>query len=125
MRVVAPPRPAGLSGVPPAQPHGFSELVHAPTRLSLLSLLSATDRIEFGLLRDALELSDSALSKQLSILEQAGLVALERDGIGRGKRVRVRMTDSGRRTFDDHVAALQAIVRRGATGTPRWSTSPG
>lgn len=121
--MVAPTRPSGLSAVPPVQPPGFSELVHAPTRLSLLSLLSATDRIEFGLLRDGLALSDSALSKQLGILEEAGLVALERDGVGRGKRVRVRMTDSGRRTFDDHVAALQAIVRRGAPGPPSQSTS--
>lgn len=111
--------------MPPVQPPGFSELVHAPTRLSLLSLLSATDRIEFGLLRDALELSDSALSKQLGTLEEAGLVVLEREGVGRGKKVRVRMTDSGRRTFDDHVAALQVIVRRGAPDTPGQSTSPG
>lgn len=98
--------------------------MHAPTRLSLLSLLSATDRIEFGLLRDALDMSDSALSKQLATLEEAGLVALERDGVGRGKRVRVRMTEDGRLTFDGHVAALRAIVRRGA-GMPWGSAAPG
>lgn len=106
----------------PEQPPGFSELVHAPTRLSLLSMLSATSWIEFGLLRDALSMTDSALSKQLTTLEEAGLVVLKRDGVGRGKRLRVRLTAAGRSAFDAHVAALRAIVNRSENP---WWTEPG
>lgn len=102
----------------PAQPDGFNELIHAPTRLSLMSLLSASNWMEFGLLRDTMELTDSALSKQLATLEDAGLVVLARDGVGRGKRVRVRLTDDGRRAFDVHVAALRTIVERSTTWEP-------
>jgi DNA-binding transcriptional ArsR family regulator len=108
-RAVAEPPSTG-----PAQPPGFSDLIHAPTRLSLMSLLSASKWIEFGLLRDTMELTDSALSKQLATLEDAGLVVLARDGVGRGKRVRVRLSPEGRRAFDVHVAALQAIIARSA-----------
>ncbi|TCK22519.1 transcriptional regulator [Pseudonocardia endophytica] len=103
-----------MSGTP-AQPPGFNELIHAPTRLSLMSLLSASNWMEFGLLRDTMELTDSALSKQLGTLEDAGLVQLQRDGVGRGKRVRVRLTPQGRQAFDVHVGALRAIVERSAT----------
>jgi hypothetical protein len=42
---------------------GFDELIHAPTRLSIVSLLAATTWAEFGFVRDSLRLSDSALSK--------------------------------------------------------------
>ena len=96
----------------PAQPPGFSELIHAPTRLSLMSLLSATRWIEFGRLRTSLQLTDSALSKQVSTLEQAGLVVVHRNGVGRGKRMHLRLSPEGRVAFDAHVDALRAIVDR-------------
>lgn len=96
----------------PAQPPGFSELIHAPTRLSLMSLLSATRWIEFGRLRESLQLTDSALSKQITRLEQAGFVAVHRNGVGRGKRMHLRLTPDGRAAFEAHVEALRAIVDR-------------
>jgi hypothetical protein len=43
----------------------FDELIHPSTRLSIVALLTGADWAEFGFLRDQLELSDSALSKQL------------------------------------------------------------
>ena len=44
----------------------FDDLIHAPTRLSLVSLLAATEWADFQFLRDSAGLSDSALSKQLT-----------------------------------------------------------
>lgn len=102
----------------PAQPPGFNELIHAPTRLSLMSLLSATRWIEFGRLRKSLQLTDSALSKQITTLEQAGFVAVHRNGIGRGKRMHLRLTPEGRAAFEAHVAALRAIVERAPAEGP-------
>ncbi|WP_330301846.1 MULTISPECIES: transcriptional regulator [unclassified Streptomyces] len=85
----------------------FDELIHPSTRLSIVSLLAAADWADFGYLRDQLALSDSALSKQLSTLEQAGYVTVDRSI---RRRVRARLTTDGRAAFQGHVAALQAIV---------------
>jgi DNA-binding MarR family transcriptional regulator len=85
----------------------FDELIHPSTRLSIVSLLAAADWAEFSYLRGQLELSDSALSKQLSTLEEAGYVAVDRTD---RRRVRARLTPTGRTAFDGHVAALLAIV---------------
>ena len=63
-----------------------------------------------GRLRDQLELSDSALSKQLSTLEEAGYVSIDRPLRDRRRRVRARLTEAGRAAFEGHVAALQQIV---------------
>lgn len=94
----------------------FDELIHQSTRLSIMSLIAASDWAEFSFVRDALGLSDSALSKHLSALEEAGYLRLERVPAGRRRRVRVRLTHAGRRAFDGHVAALREIVgRSGAT----------
>jgi DNA-binding MarR family transcriptional regulator len=88
----------------------FDELIHPSTRLSLVALLSSTDWADFAYLRDRLGLSDSALSKQLATLEQAGYVSMQRPVTDHRRRVRARLTDAGRRAFDGHVAALQELI---------------
>ncbi|MFR9777283.1 winged helix-turn-helix domain-containing protein [Micromonospora sp. MS34] len=88
----------------------FDELIHAPTRLSLVSLLAATDWAEFRYLREQLGLSDSALSKQIGVLEQAGYVEVRKSFVGKRPRTSVRLSRRGRGAFDGHVAALQEIV---------------
>ena len=88
----------------------FDELIHPSTRLSIVALLAAADWAEFSFVRDQLELSDSALSKQLSTLEEAGYLEIERPVRDRRRRVRMRLTSTGRAAFAGHVAALRAIV---------------
>ncbi|MFE0861185.1 transcriptional regulator [Streptomyces rochei] len=91
-------------------PAGFDELIHPATRLSVVALLAATEWADFAFVRDSLSLSDSALSKQLHTLEEAGYLELRKEGGGRKRRTRVRLTDHGRAAFEGHVAALRAIV---------------
>ena len=96
----------------------FDEIIHPSTRLSIVALLASADWIDFAFVRDRLDLSDSALSKQFSTLERAGYVAVERPTTGRRRRVQVRLTGEGRRAFEGHVAALRAVV---ATSDPAMS----
>ncbi|AQA16053.1 MULTISPECIES: winged helix-turn-helix domain-containing protein [Streptomyces] len=88
----------------------FDELIHPSTRLSLVATLAAADWAEFAFLKDRLQLSDSALSKQLTTLEEAGYVATERRLSGSRRKVRARLTGTGRDAFNGHIAALRAIV---------------
>ena len=92
---------------------GFDDLIHAPTRLGLVSLLAASEWAEFRFLRDRLGLSDSALSKQLSTLEEAGYVEVRKAFVGKRPRTSARLTRRGRSAFAGHVRALQEIVSRG------------
>jgi DNA-binding MarR family transcriptional regulator len=94
---------------------GFDELIHPATRLSVVALLAAADWAEFAFIRDQLGLSDSALSKQLATLEEAGYVAIERPLSDRRRRVRARLTPLGHERYAGHVAALQEII----AGAPR------
>jgi DNA-binding MarR family transcriptional regulator len=88
----------------------FDELIHAPTRLAIVSLLAATQRADFKYVRDELGLSDSALSKQLSTLESAGYVEIRRTFIGKRPRTSASLSRAGRRAFDQHVAALLQLM---------------
>lgn len=88
----------------------FDELIHPGTRLSIVAVLAVADWTDFAFLKEQLDLSDSALSKQLSTLEDAGYVTLDRALSNGRRRVRAMLTDAGRAAFDGHVAALKAIV---------------
>jgi DNA-binding MarR family transcriptional regulator len=103
---------------PPVAPAPrFDELIHPSTRLTLVATLAAADWAEFGYLKERLGLSDSALSKQLTTLEDAGYVTTERRLAGARRKLRARLTPTGRTAFASHVAALQEIVAT-ATQTP-------
>jgi DNA-binding MarR family transcriptional regulator len=65
----------------------------------------------FSFLRDTIDTSDSALSKQLSALEEAGYIESRKDRAAR-RRTSVRLTDGGRRAFDAYLADLEALVAR-------------
>jgi DNA-binding MarR family transcriptional regulator len=89
---------------------GFDELIHPATRLAVVALLAAADWAEFAFIRDQLGLSDSALSKQLATLEEAGYITIERPVSERRRRVRARLTPLGRERYAGHVAALREII---------------
>ena len=88
----------------------FDELIHPSTRLSLVAVLASTDWADFAYLKDRLHLSDSALSKQLTTLESADYVTIDRRVTKGRRRVRAQLTETGRRAFEGHVAALRAVI---------------
>src|SRR6201994_4595270 len=89
----------------------FDELIHPSTRLSIVALLAAADWADFTFVRDRLELSDSALSKQLSTLEDAGYVEIDRPGRDRPRGARSWAPWRSRR---DGLGRRGRHVRRGA-----------
>jgi DNA-binding MarR family transcriptional regulator len=99
--------------------HRLQPVLHSPVRLSIVACLAAAEKAEFGFVRDTVEVSDSALSKQVSILEQAGFVKAKKGYVGKFPRTWLSLTAAGRRAFDAHLAALSAIA-----GSPRAEPRP-
>jgi DNA-binding MarR family transcriptional regulator len=90
--------------------HGLDAAIHAPNRLAICAYLSATDEAEFATLRKAIDVSDSVLSKQLSVLADAGYVDI-RKATSRGRvRTWVSLTSEGRSAFSTHLAALRELL---------------
>lgn len=89
---------------------GIDPLIHPPTRLQLVTTLSAVSEAEFATLRTVLEVSDSVLSKQVSALVDAGYLR-SRKGVHAGRRTTwVGLTEVGRRALRDHVAAVRRLI---------------
>ena len=93
--------------------HRLKGPLTSPVRLSIMAALTGVDDIEFGALRDAVEVSDSTLSKQLAALETDGYVQLRKGYVGKRPRTWVKATKPGRQAFEEHVAALRDLLRPG------------
>jgi DNA-binding MarR family transcriptional regulator len=68
------------------------------------------EEAEFQMLRDTVGISDSVLSKQITLLEEAGYVGVRKGAMNGRQRTWARLTGKGRRAFNEHVAALQKIA---------------
>lgn len=71
-----------------------------------------TKRIDFVSLRDLLDLTDGNLSRHIAVLEQAGLVAVEKGFEGKRTRTWVQATKAGRAALHDELAALRELLAR-------------
>ena len=85
-------------------------IIHAPNRLKICAMLTTVAEIEFKLLKEHLEISDSVLSKHLKALEEPCYIKLKkRSDLGR-QRTWVSLTSTGREAFNIHIDALKEIV---------------
>ena len=91
--------------------HGLDDLLGHAVRFSIAALLAAARQAEFSFVRDHVEVTDSMLSKQVSLLEQAGYVKVEKGHVGKRPRTWLSLTREGRRAFDRHLAALREIAQ--------------
>lgn len=107
------------------RPARVDPVIHPITRLSICGLLAASGTwVEFAALRDAVEISDSVLSKQSRTLEEAGYLEVRKGAVGRRPRTWFRLSTAGREAFAAHVAWLEHAAHgspepAGQSGTER------
>ncbi len=91
----------------------FDPVIHQPVRLQIMAALAnlgPRDQVDFGFLKQRLKLTDGNLGAHLGTLEEAGYIAVDKTFVARKPKTFVAPTTSGRRAFEDHVAALNAIL---------------
>lgn len=90
----------------------LDEIVHQRHRLGILTLAAESRRVEFGYLRESLELTAGNLSRHITVLAEAGLVEVDKGYDGKRPRTWVRITPPGRTALAAEMAALGALVRQ-------------
>lgn len=93
-----------------AAAQGLDPLLVDPTRLRIMALLGAAERVEFGVVIARTGLSDSALSKQAATLRDAGYLEIGKGRVAGRARTWFTLTPGGRRRLRAHIAALRAIA---------------
>lgn len=92
----------------------LNETIHQPVRLRIMAALvtlEPTVEVEFTYLRDLLDVTDGNLGAHLRKLEEAGYISVNKVFVERKPRTYVSATSEGRRVFQEHVAALESILK--------------
>ncbi len=89
---------------------GLDETVHQRHRLGILTITSRAGQADFGYLREALGLTPGNLSTHLTVLEEAGLVQVQKGYEGRRPRTWVSITRQGRAALAAEMAALAKLA---------------
>jgi DNA-binding MarR family transcriptional regulator len=90
--------------------HDLDDLLAHAVRFSIVALLAAASKVEFSFVRDEVEVTDSMLSKQISLLEEAGYIKVHKGFVGKRPRTWLSLTRDGRRVFERHLSALRDIA---------------
>jgi DNA-binding MarR family transcriptional regulator len=87
-------------------------LIHQPARLSIMAALAAAKEVEFGTVRDTIGISDSLLSRYVTVLEEAGYIKVRKGFVAKRPRTWLAITAKGKKAFQGHLEILQRIVKQ-------------
>ncbi|MFG2379692.1 winged helix-turn-helix domain-containing protein [Streptomyces avermitilis] len=90
----------------------LDDTVHQRVRLGVLTVAREADRVEFSFLKKQLAVTDGNLSRHLRVLEESGMITVEKGYAGRRPRTWVSLTREGAQALDAELRALRALVLR-------------
>ena len=89
----------------------FDRLIHEPSRLAIMAVLSACESADFTFLLNATGLSKGNLSAHLSKLRDAGYVNITKGYKGNYPHTTCALTKDGHRAFDAYRKQYLALAQ--------------
>jgi DNA-binding transcriptional ArsR family regulator len=94
---------------------GLDRVLHEKARLGILTSLAAHPRgLAFANLKQLCGLTDGNLSRHLQVLEEAGVVEINKTFERKRPLTTCRLTRAGRKRFLDYIDVLERVVRDAA-----------
>lgn len=90
----------------------LDDTVHQRVRLAILTIANESRKVEFRFLQEILGLTAGNLSQHIRILEEAGLINVQKGTEGRRPRTWVAITKVGRAALRREIVVLKALVSR-------------
>ena len=90
---------------------GIDRVIHEKARLSIVaSLATHPDGLTFSDIKDLCALTDGNLSRHLTVLQEAGMVGVEKSFQNNRPQTLCRLTAAGKRRFGEYVTELERVV---------------
>jgi DNA-binding MarR family transcriptional regulator len=103
---------------------GLDRLIHEKARLSILSSLAVhPEGLAFGDLKSVCALTDGNLSRQITQLQEGGLVEVRKGQNGNRPQTLVRLSQPGRKRFLDYISVLEGLVADAACAHDRAASA--
>ncbi len=89
----------------------INKLFENRIRLGIMSILSVNENASFNTLKELLDITDGNLASHLKALEKAGYLVVTKQFVGRKPNTSYRITEQGRKAFENHIKALEALLK--------------
>jgi DNA-binding MarR family transcriptional regulator len=82
-------------------------------RLGIMSVLMVNDAVDFTALKELLQLTDGNMASHLRALEELEYIVVQKQFVGRKPNTTYQATENGKKAFQDHLNALEKLIRGG------------
>lgn len=90
---------------------GLDRVLHEKARLGIVTSLAArAEGLLFTDLKGLCHLTDGNLSRHLTVLQEAGIVEIQKGVVGRRPQTLTRLTDSGRKRYLEYIDVLSSVL---------------
>ena len=90
---------------------GLHKAFEHRVRLGIMSVLAVNDMLDYNSLKDYLDITDGNLANHLKALEKEAFIGLKKSFVGRKPNTKYFMTKAGKKAFDNHLKALELILK--------------
>jgi DNA-binding MarR family transcriptional regulator len=91
--------------------NGLHKAFESRIRLGIMSALAVNDTFDFNSLKEYLEVTDGNLASHLKALEKEEYIGMKKSFVGRKPNTKYYMTRQGKKAFEEHIAALEDLIR--------------
>ncbi|MDO5570536.1 MAG: transcriptional regulator [Bacteroidales bacterium] len=88
----------------------LNPLLHSELRLAIMSILLGVEDADFVFIKEQTKATSGNLSVQIDKLSTAGYIEVEKKFKGKMPCTVCRITDIGRKAFEDYVEALKSYI---------------
>jgi DNA-binding transcriptional ArsR family regulator len=86
-------------------------VIHAPTRLAIMSILISVEKANFTFLKESIGATDGNLSTHLTKLESKGLIRIEKTFMGKKPQTICTISKEGKKAYLRYIEQLEQIVQ--------------
>jgi len=92
--------------------HEINDVIHSRIRTAVMAVLISVDEAEFTFIREKINATDGNLSVHLKKLEDNNYISVKKEFVDRKPVTRYRITDTGRKAFEEYIKKLESIIKR-------------
>lgn len=80
-------------------------------RLGIMSMLMVSDWLDYGEIKERLQLTDGNLASHITGLEKLNYIEIRKRFVGKKTNTSYRVSKAGRKAFQDHINALEKLLK--------------
>ena len=81
-------------------------------RLGIMSILLVNDVVDFGMLKEQLQLTDGNMASHLTALEKVQYITITKKFVGKKPNTTYTVTKEGKKAFNLHIDALEKLIQK-------------